>query len=175
MPIFGYSEQQMEKARRKAQRALVDNFEDNISSRHGHQQGREVLIGLLYDLKGYRTAHWISTLPDKLVALVDRLLEKNTSLKDNLRHEKRQREQLEWELEDYQRNPLQKQVRELTKRRDRWCDETLHLRKRAQQLDEALERCRTMYQNETQRLQNRVNELNIIIAEQEQRINAFRN
>jgi len=51
----------------------------------------------------------------------------------------------------------------------------LHLRKRAQQLDEALERCQTRYQNETQRLQNRVGELNVIIAEQEQRLNAFRN
>lgn len=175
MPIFGYSEQEMEKARKQAQRALVDDFEDNIRHDHGHQKGREVLIGLLYDLKGYKTAYWVRTLPDKLVALVDRLLEKNTSLKDNLENEQWQREQLEWELEDYQRNPLQKQVRDLTKERDQWRDEALHLRDRVQQLDEALERCQTRCQNETQRLQNRISELNIIVAEQEQRLNAFRN
>ena len=175
MPIFGYSEQEMEDTWEQAQRALVDDFEDNIRSRHGHQQGREVLIGLLYDLKGYRTAHWISTLPDKLVALVDRLVEKNTSLKDNLENEQWQRTQLEWELEDYQRDPLQKQVRDLTRERDQWRDEALRLGDRVQQLERALERCQQRYRNETQRLQNRISELNIIVAEQEQRLNAFRN
>jgi chromosome segregation ATPase len=175
MLIFGYSEKEMENARKTAQRDMVDDFEDGIRHGHDHQKGREVLIELLYDLSGYRATYWIRTLPEKLVALVDRLVRKNTDLERNLKNERYQREQLEWELEDYQRNPLQKQVRELTTERDQWRDETLHLRGRVQKLERGLERCQTRYQNETQRLQNRVDELNIIIAEQEQRLNAFRN
>jgi len=175
MLIFGYSEKQMENARKRAQRDMVDDFENGIRHGHGHQKGREVLIELLYDLSGYRAAYWVSTLPEKLVALVDRVVKKNTDLERNLKNERRQREQLEWELKDYRRDPLQKQVRTLTKECNQWCDEATRLRDRVQQLDEALERCQTRYQNETQRLQNRVDELNIIIAEQEQRLNAFRN
>jgi chromosome segregation ATPase len=175
MKIFGYGEQAMEAARRETKQDVIDRFLNGVRCHRGHDKGREVLIELIRKLRIRGLTPWGSELAGELVELVDHLMETKNDLERNLKNERYQREQLEWELEDYQRDPLQKQVRELTTERDQWRDETLHLRGRVQKLERGLERCQTRYQNETQRLQNRVDELNIIIAEQEQRLNAFRN
>jgi chromosome segregation ATPase len=174
MLIFGYSEKEMENARKKAQRDMVDDFEDGIRHGHDHQRGREVLIELLYDLSGYRATYWIRTLPEKLVALVDRLVRKNTDLERNLKNERRQRKQFERELEDYRRDPLQKQVRTLTKECNQWCDEATRLGDRVRRLERDLDRCQQRYRNETQQCQKRLTELNSLVVRQQERLQSLR-
>jgi len=176
MPIFGYSERAVEAARREGQQDVLDKFLNSVRFHRGHDKGRESLLEMIREwrLRG-RSSPWYSELADRLVERIDRLIETKNDLDRKLSDEQWRRERLEQELKEYRRDPLQKQVRTLTKECNQWCDEATRLRDRVQQLERDLERCQQRYRNETQHFQKRLNELNSLVVRQQERLQTLQN
>jgi chromosome segregation ATPase len=170
MSIFGYSNDDLKQAQREAQNAMVTRFKSSARHSHGHKQGREILSELIDDLRGTDPQRWFNALAEELVALIDHLA-KQAHIS---RSEKLHRESLQLQLDEYQRNPLSKRIEKLTKARDSYQEDAKKLRKRVQQLEEALDRSRQTHQDETEELNDCISELNQIIVEQQQRLDAFR-
>jgi len=172
MPIFGYSEREMEMARREAQSAAMKRFLASVRYHEGHERGREVLLEMIESL---HPRSWEGELANRLVILIDHLAETNTNLEHNLERERLQRKRLQRELKGYQQDPLQDRIGRLTAKRNRCYEEVMQLRARARRLEEALEHSQKMYQVETQRLKTRVAELNRIIVKQEELLSTLKN
>ena len=166
--VFGHSDEQLV----EAQWAVVNALRRAVHHGSSHPDARRTLHDALARAHASSPEQWAVESAEALVQAIARLQTATANDDLEIQSLRLRCEHLQHLVERYNQNPLQEQAKTLTQERDRWREEAGRLSNRVHTLEEALARAQQAHQAEVAALQETISDLNRIIVEQQEELNA---
>jgi len=166
--VFGHSDEQLV----EAQWAVVNALRRAVYHGSSHPDARRILHDALAHTYTASPEQWAVESAETLVQTIAQL--QTAAANDDLEIQslRLRCEHLQRLVERYNQNPLQHKVKTLTQERDRRREEAEQLTRRVRSLEEALARAQQSHRSEVASLQATIADLNRIIVEQQEQLNA---
>jgi len=167
---FGHSDEQLV----EAQWAVVNALRRAVYHGSSHPDARRILYDALARAHTYTASpeQWAVESAEALVQAIARLQTATANDDLEIQSLRLRCEHLQQLVDRYNQNPLQERLKTISQERDRWREEAEQLTRRVRSLEEALARAQQAHQSEVAALQETISDLNRIIVEQQEQLNA---
>ena len=165
---FGHSDEQLV----EAQWAVVNALRRAVYHGSSHPDARRTLHDALAHAHASSPEQWAVESAEALVQAIARLQTATANGDLEIQSLRLRCEHLQQLVDRYNQNPLQERLKTISQERDRWREEAEQLTRRVRSLEEALARAQQAHQAEVAALQETISDLNRIIVEQQEELNA---
>ena len=165
---FGHSDEQLV----EAQWAVVNALRRAVYHGSSHPDARRTLHDALARAHASSPEQWAVESAEALVQAIARLQTATANDDLEIQSLRLRCEHLQQLVDRYNQNPLQERLKTISQERDHWREEAEQLTRRVRSLEEALARAQQAHQSEVAALQATISDLNRIIVEQQEELNA---
>jgi len=166
--VFGHSDEQLV----EAQWAVVNALRHAVYHGSSHPDARRILHDALAHTYASSPEQWAVESAETLVQAIAQLQTATANDDIEIQSLRLRCEHLQQLVDRYNQNPLQQRLKTISQERDRWREEAEQLTRRVRSLEEALARAQQAHQSEVAALQATISDLNRIIVEQQEELNA---
>jgi CTP synthase (UTP-ammonia lyase) len=160
-----------------AQWALVKTFKQSASHSCRSPEAAHTLYDVLSGVQEQATSPdiWARMAANALIEAIAALHATTASQVHEMACVIQERDSLRCLVADYQANPTEQQVKKVKQDRDHWLNRSAQAEQRAERLEMALVAEQKAHQDDIAKLQQRIADLNRIVAQQQEELNQYRN